>query len=294
VIPRKNSHNVIINNKASSDIVFDSEAVKNIDYAFIDKISFFNSLKISTRVICNKPVFGIVNHHGLAADLDAEFFASLKNIRPNIKTFVVLSPDHFGVGKRVSYHTQSYLTVDNRLLLFQDNGYWRKSLKDSMFFNGTMSNVFKKEHGVGFLASYIKYYFPKAKIVPIFMQNDVKNRNDYNNLSLLLANNFDFKTDFLLISADMSHYLSFKEAESRDQQTISWLIAHDWDSLSLASDKNTDSAVSFYVLSQFLQKISLDNKLQFILFNHSNSATYSKNTQNTTSYINGFYCLSNE
>lgn len=102
----------------------------------------------------------------------------------------------------------------------------------------------------------------------------------------------DDKT-FVVVSSDMSHYLKESDARQHDVETIEWLQQNQWDKLSAATDRNTDSAVGLMVLHSYLQHkaplIKGGSKGEFSLLSHKLSTDYVADTKNTTSYIVGFW-----
>ncbi|MDD5726512.1 MAG: AmmeMemoRadiSam system protein B, partial [Patescibacteria group bacterium] len=247
-----------------------------------------------------KPIAGVVNHHILAADLIARFFKTLRAVRPDIETLIILSPDHFSQGRGISTNELAYVTLADDVVV---NKPWASELGKIGVWDGTESRAFENEHGVGALVPFIAREFPNAKILPIFLRADLTT-DKTQELGKALAKLADDKT-FVIVSSDMSHYLKESDARQHDVETIGWLQQNQWDRLMSATDKNTDSAVGLTVLHSYLQhKAPLikggsprpprfagdaGGKGEFSLLSHKLSTDYMADIKNTTSYIVGFW-----
>jgi AmmeMemoRadiSam system protein B len=259
-----------------------------ISKQFIDPQVFASTKGLKPFDFKGKPIAGVVNHHILAADLMARFFKTLKNARPDIETFVVISPDHFSRGQGISTQGLTYVTPAGDAVVRKR---WIFQLKKTGVWDGTESRAFEEEHGVGALAPFIVREFPNAKILPIFLRADLKPEQAIK-FGEDLAKLADDKT-FVVISSDMSHYLKEANARRSDAETIKWLQQNQWDKLSSATDKNTDSAPAFAVLHSYLELkapiIKGGLKGEFFLLSHKISTDYGADPNSTTSYIIGLW-----
>lgn len=233
-----------------------------------------------------KPLAGVINHHILAADLMARFFKTLKKARPDIQTFIILSPDHFSQGHGISTSQLPYVTPAGDVAVRVP---WVKELKRSGVWDGTESRAFEDEHGVGALVPFMAREFPQAQVLLIFLRSDLKPEAT-EDLGRRLAALADDKT-FVVVSSDMSHYLKEADALKRDADTLQWLKHDQWDKLASATDKNTDSAMGFSVLQSYLKTTPLlkGGRGDFVLLSHKISTDYVADKSNTTSYIVGVW-----
>jgi len=263
-------------------VITDLNSDYPISNTFVDPRQFA-SLK-SAPILLPKgwAVAGVVNHHALAMNLQTEFFTTLKMIRPDIKTFVILSPDHYLKHKGVSISAVDYATPAG---VVQVSKKWVDELIKFGVFDGTKDRLFEKEHGVGALVPFIARDFPDAQIVPVIIYQTLP-LDQAQKLGAEISSLSDDKT-FIIISADMSHYLNDVEARRNDELMMSWLKNADWKKLKMANDGYTDSKVSFAVLETYLtaQKISA----KFVQIEHAVSTDYGADPNNTTSYITGMY-----
>lgn len=251
-----------------------------ISRQFVDPEVFTATNGLKPYNYKGKPIAGVVNHHILASDLIARFFKTLKVVRPDIETFVIISPDHFSRGQGVSTHGLTYVTPAGDAVVRKR---WVFQLKKTGVWDGTDTRIFEQEHGVGALVPFIVREFPNAKILPIFLRTDLK-PEQAKKFGEDLAKLADDKT-FIVISSDMSHFLRETDARQRDTETIKWLQQNQWDKLSTATDKNTDSASAFVFLHSYLS----NKRVSFNLLSHKISTDYGADPGNTTSYIVGFW-----
>lgn len=83
---------------------------------------------------------------------------------------------------------------------------------------GFIPEAFAKEHSVEVQIPFLQIVLPQAKIVPIIM--GYPTRKVIDQLAEGLAKVLVSKKALVIVSTDMSHYLSFEEAHKRDQETI--------------------------------------------------------------------------
>lgn len=249
-----------------------------IPNTFLDPQKFAYTSNIEGSMLDVVPVAGVVNHHILAADLQSKFFKTLKSARPDIKTIIVISPDHFKAGQSISTHELAYSTSAG---LVESDQTKIKSLIADGVWDATESRAFEKEHGVGALAPYVAREFPGVKIVPIFIRANTPHSKL---LTLIDAiKKIQDEHTFIVISSDMSHTLPLEQAQAHDVQTEKWLEQMDPAVLEGAADANTDSGPGLFVLSTLLKHP------EFTKIAHAISSDYGADTKNTTSYIVGFW-----
>ncbi|MFA6100184.1 MAG: AmmeMemoRadiSam system protein B [Patescibacteria group bacterium] len=280
--------NVIpVNQATSTTSVTTTTTSLPISKQFIDPQVFNLTNQLKPFDFKGQPVAGVVNHHILSGDLLARFFKTLKAVRPDVETFIILSPDHFSRGQGISTSGLTYVTPAGDVVVRKR---WIFELKKTTsVWDGTDSRVFEDEHGVGALTPFIAREFPNAKILPIFLRADLK-LDQAKIFGEALAKLADDKT-FVIVSSDMSHYLKEADARRHDAETINWLQKNNWSKLETADDKNTDSSVGLAVLHSYLQTLpsSKGGRGDFLLLSHKLSSDYGADTKNTTSYIVGFW-----
>jgi len=246
---------------------------------FVEKVGFENTEVVEVKNVDGYLVAGIVNHHSLAMDIQSRFFKSLKESRPDVEKFIVISPDHFLAGDLISTHSFVYATPAGEVE--------SEALGEEDVFEVEDVNIFSNEHGIGAVVPFIAREFPEAKVIPIYIRPEAT-RIQLQNLGESIAKRVDEKT-FVVVSSDMSHYLKDEEARENDRLTLKWIEDQEWQKLQSANDDYTDSAQSFVMLEEMFE--TLKHQVEFELLDYAVSTDYGADPNETTSYINGFYFI---
>lgn len=217
----------------------------------------------------------------LVSPIIDRWFADLKNKRKNIKTFFIISPDHFRNGSnRINLTSTNFRTCFG--IIKTNKKYVKQiekelSLKDDDF-------AFKYEHGINDIVPFIKKYYPDSQIVPITADQIYKNNSTTIKLATLISKIMKKdKNTFLLISTDFSHRENLINTEKNDKKSIEALKSFDINRL---NEIYSDNMVGLYVM--LLAGNSLNRKNVDIVCN-TNSYFYSGEQQdNITSYIFSF------
>lgn len=227
-------------------------------------------------------IAGTVNHHALAADLLARFFATLRAARPDATRVIILSPDHYKRGvETISVIGDDYLT-ERRLVRIDRDAF------QALIRNGIARadrSLTEGEHGIGALIPFLAKAYPDAQILPIVIRGDIP-RDDAADLGRTLAPLVDAHT-VVVISSDMSHYLGEDAAREYDEITRRALDARDAAMMRAANDDFTDNGPSFVALFALFDALKIAPR--FELIDHSISSRYVDDRSNTTSYINGVW-----
>lgn len=232
------------------------------------------SESFSTNISCGTFRAGVVNHHALASDLLAGFFRSVKRCQPKTKTFIILSPDHYHISRSVlATHAQPY----------RSQGINMQVKVASISLATEQPMLFEREHGIGALVPFISHEFSDATIVPIMVRADLS-RQEQAVLVDWLRLEMKKPGTFVVISADMSHYLDAKTALSNDMETKRALSGLDVAFFERATDDFTDNGVS---IASVLA--ALGSKARFTLMGESISNAYKGSSGFTTSYLVGFW-----
>jgi len=192
-----------------------------------DETAFYrgvSQVKESNQKLNYKVYGGVVTHHILASSLIAEFFVSLVPQDP--KTIILVGPNHFDTGKFEAL-TSSF-GWETPFGIVEPNG----ELVGELVGTGLVQedeDVFSKEHSIGALVSYIKYYLPGAKLVPIILKPSYELKDSVN-LAGVVGGMLGENT-VLIASVDFSHYLKSFEAEEKDKTTLAVIKAGDLERL---------------------------------------------------------------
>jgi len=176
------------------------ECEKYFDY-FNKSFSIKNRIKIDPKaIIC--PHAGYI-YSGFTANL-----AYNLSQNPNIKRVIVIGPSH-----KVYLQGASIALYDNYKTPLGDikiDLEYSKKLKDSFDFLNFNQQA-HHEHSTETQAPFIKHYFKDAKIVEI-----VYGKLDFNELSSLIDDLLLDKTNFIVISTDLSHFYPLEKAKVLD------------------------------------------------------------------------------
>lgn len=164
------------------------------------------------------PLGGTVSHHNLVAPYIDGWFQALKQNRPEIPVFIIISPRHFKQGKSAYISLSSLpwesgkgmVEVDTEVLAFLQQLLGLE--EDREAFDG--------EHGIGTLVPYIKKHYPGSKIVPILQKEHPYNAGEMHRLSDALKTLLFLRRDiFIMISTDFSHHHGIEETSYHDSKT---------------------------------------------------------------------------
>jgi len=228
-----------------------------------------------------RPIAGLVNHHSLASPLIARFALDLHAALPNLEEVVILSPDHFSDGPGLSTQDHPYL-VPNGQVEIDTNAV------SDLIQRGVASyspDLFKNEHGIGAVLPFIAHEYPTIRLLPLALR---MNRPDAAlTLKTALRDALDRPNTFVIISADMSHYLNGEAASAHDTQTLAWLTSCNEHDLWNATDDHLDSGRSVSTLCTVMRERKLAPT--FRVTAHDLSTNYGGDPKSTTSYLTGFW-----
>lgn len=170
-------------------------------------------------------------HHLLVADKIAALFESIGSNKT--KTVVILSPNHFGIGKSPAQTTNGIWNTPYGQLE-TDQKAVNKLLKNSNITNEQL--VFTKEHGISALTPFIKRSFPNAKLVPIVIHETLSSE-DATSLGNTIAN--ELPNALVIASIDMSHYQPNYVANYHDTVTLNAIESGGCNNCKLEIDANS-------------------------------------------------------
>ncbi len=226
---------------------------------------------------CKKYRAGIVNHHALASDLLAAFFRTLERCRSEIKTIIILSPDHFGqASAAVTTHRLPYRVSGSEILV---DGQAVERLNSSIASHREDAAPFVREHGIGALVPFLD---AELKIVPVIIRSQIDDTSR-TEIAVWLRNELKNPTTFVAVSSDMSHYLAAEVAWAKQAETDQALSVSDIDFFASAKDAHTDNGESIAVVLQAL------GKTKWTLLRESISSDYAGSPGFTTTYAIGFW-----
>lgn len=196
------------------------------------------------------PRAGTVSHHLLTARYMEGWFSELKEAKPDIKTFFILSPKHTQAGSSsIALSDRSWRSGDGVVKVHK--GYSKRIRKELGLEEDHLP--FMGEHGIGAFIPYILHYYPDAKIVPVIM-------DEYNKQikrSLRAADRIagimerDEKS-FLLISVDFSHRAGREVTDSRDRISREVLLKLDRKAINSVYSDNNIGLIALFAICEKL------------------------------------------
>lgn len=255
---------------------------------FLDRTRFDRAMTVALSEAkvrtepCDNIRGGIVNHHVLASDLLADFFAELGRCRPDADRVIILSPDHFHQGQ-VPIVTHAVVYRTNQDVIASDPDAIQRLVKRIPSARDD-EKPFGNEHGVGALVPFLHKTLPKASIIPVLIEGRATNAS-VKGLADWLAEEMKDPLTLVVVSSDMSHYLTEAQAKKNDVATTDAFKKNDADFFWQANDDFTDNGKSIWTVLAALRNDSLN----FRLFKTAISTEYGGSTGYATSYITGFW-----
>jgi AmmeMemoRadiSam system protein B len=170
------------------------------------------------KQIINTKIFGIIVPHGayiFSGAISANAFFEIASL--NIDTFILIGPDHHGIGKRISVTSEGYwqtplgdVLIDNTIT---------SDLKRSCDFIEEDNIVHQIEHSLEIQVPFIQYLFGNSfTIVPLLLRNqDIETSMLLGNL---IAKYSARKNVMIIASSCLTHYESNSSVQKKDFQMI--------------------------------------------------------------------------
>jgi AmmeMemoRadiSam system protein B len=227
------------------------------------------------------PVFSppaiVLPHHDLVKDTRQQFLTDIKIKKPHLDTIIIVGPDHFSSSQKSLYYSNQDWQLSNSTLQFA------KNLENQFSPLLELNNLLvKNDHAIYNLVSQLQSTWPKAKIFPILVGQDVP-LSSLDPLSKTISQNCS-RLCLLVASVDFSHYLPASFANVHDAFTLSLLEDQNTQSL---SEAEVDSPQSLYL---FIKHSQAKNSQKWQLYSHTNSGIIFHNPDTeTTTHIMGYY-----
>ncbi len=246
---------------------------------FFDERLFYKSLaKINTGAKPDKEIKGgIVPHHLLATEMISEFYSLLKN--QDIKTVIILGPNHYEKG--------GFPAISG--LFDWDTPFGKVEAEDAIIYELIGKNFVKaddgildNDHSVALHTPFIKYFLPKAKVVPVIISGKMKIK-ETKILSSALLKYAKRKGIIIIASVDFSHYLPEIQAAIKDKESFEAIKNFDFEKIHKFTSDNLDSPGSIITLLSVMRSAGFTN---INLIKNLNSEQISKDaSRETTSYF---------
>jgi AmmeMemoRadiSam system protein B len=242
----------------------------------------------------------IIPHHLFVSGYMRDIYERIGS--EEVKRVVLISPDHFGIGRSDVSSLEGELVWED-VALGIDEAFVQELVEREVL--GIYPPVFKLEHGVGVHLSFIEEHFPAAKVVPI----TIKQGSDeaglealVDELTAVLAD--DSAETIFIASIDFTHYVAEKIAAVNDARTIEWL--EQWGAgevdvelaevrklaVTLGGDHEDgvamDSPESLYVLLRLMEEFG-ERGFELMKRSSTNALMESNSPLDNTSHIFGLF-----
>lgn len=163
-------------------------------------------------------VYGLIVPHGaykFSGAISAHAF--LKIITQNIDTFILIGPDHRGIGKRISIMSEGLWQTPFGDVLINDEITKELKKNNNIILEDKLVHQF--EHSLEVLIPFLQYSrINSFTIVPILMKDqDIKTSIILGNL---LAKSMLGKNAIIIASCDLTHYEINSNAYKKDGKLI--------------------------------------------------------------------------
>jgi len=158
----------------------------------------------------------IVPHAGYiySGKVTARVFAKIKKA----KTFVILSPNHTGLGSEISIsESNSWETPLGKIPVNMQLAEHIARESDAMF--DELAHI--EEHSVEVVLPFIQFLFDRASIVPITMATT--SFDAISELARALVKVSKRHRFTLIASSDFSHFVPLKYAKKKDMQAVEYI-----------------------------------------------------------------------
>src|SRR3989338_4412147 len=232
----------------------------------------------AARIDLDTIVGGIVPHHiPTTISLLAEFYTKLKNTR-DVKTFVILAPDHVDMGRgNISVSQADFIMPFGTL---RPDVAMIEQFEASDFVVQDEA-PFDREHSIDSQVLLISRLFPNARIVPLIFRSSITNE-EARAFGKVLAQVVDEDT-FVVSSVDFSHYLSERQARPLDYLSANVLSAIDSQQTDFIDADSEQALVAFM---SFLETRGANHSVDLHVFNTSD---FNRKNDYTTGYVTGFW-----
>ncbi len=219
---------------------------------------------------------GIVTHHFLASGLMVRFFESLRaGASPD--TIILMGPNHFHHGnQKISLSSLPWKTPFG--VVEADPEITRTI--EAATHTSEDPEAFTGEHSVGVLMPLLRYYFPRARVVPLLIDSRAE---DYQLKALqnVLDRSLADPKVLVLLSMDFSHDSTAEIADTRDKKAEQVILSLNQGGV---GGLDVDCRKGLWVLLSAVRHLG---EVKIRVLEHTSSAYLSHNPgqSNATSYF---------
>ena len=227
-----------------------------------------DSADLDSRVI-------LVPHHLLASEIINNLFLIVQD--QAIDTVIVIGPNH--EDSNASTIATAHLEWQTPFGTIKTHQELIESFIADLGLQD-LPEAFAQEHSVGAILPFVRYYIPKAQVVPIIF-NSTATLSDAQGVAQWLAANASDNT-LIVVSTDFSHYLSKSQADANDKITKDFILGWEIDKIINLGNDYLDSPASLAAVMIYAKNSGLAPK---ILYNKNSDDFLEMPTVETTSYF---------
>jgi AmmeMemoRadiSam system protein B len=135
------------------------------------------------------------------------------------ETFVIIGPNHHGIGSGVAMTTEDFVTPLGTCRIDHEIASKLRNWVDEDPF------AHAQEHSIEVQVPFIQYFSKEAKFLPIAMT--FQDHETAKELGAHLRHACKGKDTIIIASSDFSHYISAREAERKDKAVIDQILKLD-------------------------------------------------------------------
>lgn len=221
---------------------------------FIEQ-SFYQAIDQSQNIKSQDGIRAvIVPHHLLAASFISDTLKKASS--DEIYKVIIVGPNHENIGgEAIATTLADWQTPWGALSSDPDLvNQFRQDLEVS-----DNIDVFTSEHSIGAQVPFVKYFFPKARMLAIALSSYTA-RPEVDDLSQWLSENID-KSTLVIFSIDFSHYLNKAQADQMDLVTKELIMARDVNKILKLNNDNTDSPAGLATALLLADKLNLKTEI---------------------------------
>ena len=227
----------------------------------------------------NTKIFGILVPHGAyiySGAISANAFYEIAS--QNIDTFILIGPDHKGIGKRISVTSE---------------GYWQTPLGDVLLDYTIINDLIKScdfieedkithqiEHSLEIQVPFIQYSCGNSfTIVPLLLRDqDIETSVLLGNL---IAKFSAGKNAIIIASSCLTHYESNSNVQKKDCQMIKCIENLDIESFyQLIMNSNT-SVCGYGAIASLMRAVKISGSQKGVLLRYATSGDVTSDIKNT-------------
>ncbi len=261
--------------KASVQGLFYPKECTKVKTYFREFNHTYDTMNIPHKIKSIIPRAIIVPHAGyIYSGFTANFaYRSLKQAR--VKRIIVIGPSHHYNFKGISgSYYEKYETPCGHMEI--DSAYLFALAKQ--FDIGFEPKAHEKEHSTEVQFPFIQHYFPKMKVIEL-IYGDISAKILANLITALLNN----KDNIVIISSDLSHFHSLKEAKVLDKNCLKGVVKLDL----LELEKGCKACGLTGIQAMILAAKHL--KLSSKLLDYRTSANVSHDTNSVVGYMSAMF-----